>query len=311
MGHLIPMQIGVEGFYTLRIIRPDGSCRKELTFKNLITDAGMNQIASGGSGSFGIPFLFTKCKVGTGTTPPAFTDTDLVTPIATVGPIESSTNSFVEEAGATPAYWRSVKAFRFGTGVAAGNLSEVGLFDAGTNQAFSRALITDGGGTPITITVLSDEILDVTYEYRSYIDKTSYNFNVTIAGVVYTLTLMPQNINSSPLIDRAIRSTSGASLSTSSAYESNVLGTVYQGIPAGGSFGQSGTPAEAAYAAGTFYKDLTYTWGLSVANFATGIGGILFDMQQTKVKIGFTPKIPKTNIKTFAITLRIAWARYP
>lgn len=302
------MQQLVAGRYKLRAIRPDGTVR-ELTgwFDNLITDVGMDQIAIYGNGSFGIAELFTKCRVGTGNTPPAFTDTDLVSPLPTYISNESYTNTFVE---GTPAYWSCIRTYRFGTGVAAGNLTEVAVYDSVTNQAFSRALITDGGGTPITVTVLSDEILDVTYEYRSYIDKTMYTDSVLISGVGYSMQRMPYGIGTAPAINHAIRN-DGAGNLTAVAHDTNSLGTVYQDLAVGGGSGGSGGATFATYINGSFYKDVTYVFDLTMANFAGGIGSILLDMRQTKMKLGFTPKIPKDNTKTLSVTFRVSWARYP
>lgn len=52
-------------------------------------------------------------------------------------------------------------------GVAAGNLSEVGM-GWGNSNLWNRALIKDINGNPTTITILSDEYLDVVSEIRIY-----------------------------------------------------------------------------------------------------------------------------------------------
>ena len=300
-------QVGVSGYFKLAAIRPDGTRRELAEFPNLITNNGMDQLGSGGGGSYGIPFIFPICKVGTGATTPAFTDSDLANAIATSGAIEGGTNSFVEAVGDTPAYWRPIKSWRFAVGAAPGTISEVGTFDP-NGQAFSRALVLDGSGNPTTVSVLADEVLDVTYEFRSYIDKTINSYTVSIGADTYTLQIMPCDISNAPPLHLANRSTSNNSM-YAVAMESNVLGTVYQTIPSGGSSG-SGSCADQPYTSGTYYRDYRFTYDLSTGNFASGIGSIQLTFSSTKMKVGFTPKVPKTNVKTFSITFRLSWARY-
>jgi hypothetical protein len=294
------------GKYKLTAVRPDGT-ERPLTgwFDNLITNAGMDQIAVGGTAAFSIAELFTKCKVGTGSTPPAFTDTVLVSPLAASVVNEAYTVSFVE---GTPAYWSVIRTYRFGTGVAAGNLTEVAVIDNLTQEAFSRALITDSGGTPITVTVLSDEILDVTYELRSYIDKTTYTDSILISGVGYSMQRMPYDIANPPQINRAMRN-DGASGFSIVTRETNVLGTVYQNVS--GTGGSASSYTIASYTIGNFYRDVTILFATGVSNFATGIGAITMDFRQTKMKVGFTPKIPKVSTNNLSVTFRTTWARYP
>lgn len=172
---------GVAGRYKL-IARKEDDSSRDLTdwFENLITDGGLERMGTGG--------ITEKCRVGSGNTTPNNTDTALVAQVAE-GDIQSYTEGYDS---ATNLYcWRRI-VYRFATGVAAGNLSEVGVGWAG-GDLFSRALIKDGSGNPTTITVLSDEILDVVYELRMYRPTSDLSVNIDIAGVTYACTVRPAN----------------------------------------------------------------------------------------------------------------------
>lgn len=82
--------------------------------------------------------------------------------------------------------WR----YRFGEGVATGNIAEVGMIDTGSTGTItsatpvsSRARVLDPHGEPTVITVLSDEFLDVIWRFTVYVpeDLTGTTF-ITIDG---------------------------------------------------------------------------------------------------------------------------------
>ena len=87
--------------------------------------------------------------------------------------------------------------WRFDPGDATGTPTEVGVgwleypppnYDE-EHRCFSRALIVDGAGNPVSITVLADEYLDVTYAMRlyPYMGADSVK-SVTLSGSSYTFT---------------------------------------------------------------------------------------------------------------------------
>jgi hypothetical protein len=85
-----------------------------------------------------------------------------------------------------------VSSWQYGTGVASGNLTEVGVYPGNpgggavapyyAGHLFSRALILDTNGNPTAITVLSDEILTVTWQLRFYLDLTDHAFSFNLNG---------------------------------------------------------------------------------------------------------------------------------
>ena len=147
------------GWFKIEATRPDGT-RRVLAdwFPNLILNGGLDRMGAN-------PDYLSWCQVGSGSTAPVAAQTALVNRIA--GTSTQQNNVSGAQASA-PYYGWYRRTYRFAQGVAAGNLSEVGVGWATSGSLFSRALILDGGGSPTTITVLSDEVLDVTYELRRY-----------------------------------------------------------------------------------------------------------------------------------------------
>src|SRR5690606_12331471 len=105
--------------------------------------------------------LWPRVHVGTGTTPPAPTDTGLVNYL---GFIQSATNT-AGNSGAPDYYswtrlsWLSAIG-AFGTT----NLTEIGVGSTATDSLVSRELIRDGSGNPIAFPISVEEQLEVTYE---------------------------------------------------------------------------------------------------------------------------------------------------
>lgn len=310
MTHVtVPVRGYVSGHFTFHKGKVDadgveipGTRHQVADFDNLITDNGMDKIFSCPGGAFGIQHMFPRCYIGTGATVPAVTDTTLTSYLAASNTIEGATETFVD---GTPAYWKNVRTYRFNAGTATGNISEVGTGWA-NNNLFSHALILDGGGIPTTITVLADEYLDVTYEFRNYIDKTLYEGIITISGVAYDVDYQVESIGSPPNIDIALSDSTATP--KFGVYATQTLGTVYQS-PSGTVVQKIGTWS--TYVAGSWYADCTFTYGITEGNHAGGIGSAYFRTNQGQFQMNFTPKIPKDATKNLIITLRIIWARYP
>lgn len=156
----------VQGWFRMRVLRPDGTVRLCTPwFKNLITNNGLDVYWYGTFLPFGIKAMCLGCYVGTGSATPTFSDSSLQAYLASGGLYQETVGN--AQVIGPPAYEYSRRRYRFATGVAAGNLSEVAVGEAPTNL-FCRTLIKDAFGNPTTITVLSDEVLDVDYELRSY-----------------------------------------------------------------------------------------------------------------------------------------------
>lgn len=292
------MNIKVGGKFRLVAVKPDGSERVLADwFDNLILDSGLDRIATRLTAADVV-------RVGSGTTPPVVTDTALEAQIASTS---AWTNKISGNATSAPYYGWSRVTFRFAAGVAAGNISEVGVgWDLTGPTLFSRSLIKNSSGTPITITVLPDEVLDVTYEIRLYAPVADVPYSVTIASIEHTGVARAAQVTGSWWQPTCL--ISGGSSEFMSA-RSGAIGDVTQ-VPSG-----SGTDVGVvfdAYVPGSFYRDCTGTFALNDANF--GAGGVQALAMRTNYvghfQFSLTPAIMKDNTKIMSIKMRLSWSRY-
>jgi hypothetical protein len=311
---MIELKSAVHGRFMLEVAKADADgaeipgTRRLLSpwQDNLITNTGMDFIGGGGSA----PFSFmVAVSVGSGATAPAFTDTALQARVATTSTLNTYTSGFTTSA---PFYSWLRKEFQFNTGTAAGVLSELGITGSGGTPAYTGALIKDSGGSPTTVTVLSDEILIVTYERRTYATTADVVTTATIKGVSQTITIRPSQIG-----------TSSGMTATGSPYWTDFVwgGTWYTGgsgvgpstgVPSGTAQSYSGTGAasvDGAYVSGSYYRDQTMNLRLADAAGLT-ITGFKGQNSAVTYQIGFVPGVPKTNSETVALRLRMSWARY-
>ena len=334
---MIDLKLGLAGFYKMEAVSARTGKKRVLAdwFPNLITDFGLNALGSE------VKDRLVVCSVGSGTTAPSNSDTALSSPVALTDTTKDGSD--IVGASAEPPYygWRRTTK-RFDIGVAAGNLSEVGMSSReSTNPIvadplFSRALILDGNGDPTTITVLSDEYLDVTYELRVYAPATDLVQTITDAetGVTHTVTTRAANVTSVGAgLATGIPALSswgtfniglgnfqlngvGSSSSTSPAG----LPRVYNGdigpvtaLPSGSVIGSSTTQtysiSNAAYSNNSLERTATIVTNLDYANasnrslvFAFRGGGIW----QSQID----PAITKTSTDLLTFGVKITWGRY-
>ena len=271
---------------------------KVAEFDNLITNQGQNRIGTASD-------WLNAVQVGSGTTAPAVTDTGLAFFVA--GTTTQQATSAVSQS--SPPYYttRSVTR-RFAAGAATGNLSEVGIGWAATGSTlFSRALILDGSGNPTTITVLSDEVLDVTYQLRLYPPAADVSSNITVTGVG-TIAVTARAANVTNQSDWGLTSSGLAASFWSARIWSGAIGAVTS-QPSGSQ--ASVAPTNSAYSNNSLQRTGSATWGLNDGNFnvqsasifmgtSTGFGAMQF---------GFGTAIPKTNANVLTLNFTHAWAR--
>lgn len=299
---------GCEGYYTLTAHKVDAvgnviSSRKLAgPFKNLIVDQGLDRMGDH-------DFYIYSCQVGSGNATPDPADTSLQTWVAGVNGV-FSTNKTVQ-ASSAPYYVALINTYRFGVGVAAGNLSEVGV-GWGTSGAtlYSRALIVDSGGTPTTITVLSDEVLDVTYELRVYPPTTDVTGTITISGNDYDYIIRACSINqakSAVGVGWGSESNSGSSAGLGWGQEaySGAISTIFS--QPSGQIGGASSRTAAAYTGGTYYRDLQYVY--SITSVTSAIRSVIWASGFSTYQTQFDPPIPKDNTNQLTLVFRHSWAR--
>lgn len=295
--------VGLQGFYKLEAVRPDGQ-RRVLAdwFPNLILNNGLNILGTTGP--------INRAVVGTGSSAPAVTQTQLDS--ITASSINSATNliSFLSGSfttGPVENHFGWINwVFRFSTGLATGNLTEVGVGN-GDFSLFSRALILDTNGNPTTITVLSDESLDVSYQLRVFANLNDVNANIVINGVTYATVLRPSNF---PMgwanAGYSSLGAAGSFSSTTPAYGSGALGGVGE-VP-GGNFIANGTFATiGSYVNNSYNRDIRYTWGIGGADL--DFFNIDLPHGFGRHKVSFNPGIPKRNTNILTLDMRLSWTR--
>jgi hypothetical protein len=301
--------VGVAGRYRLRVGKPGQKPRVDTGwFDNLITDAGLNAMGSDG--------YMNACQVGNGNTAPVNGNTAMESFLA--GTTTKNSNTVSAESS-SPWYGARTVTYRFAAGEAEGNVSEVGIATAATGGTlFSRALVVDGE-TPVTITVLPDEFLDVTYQLQ-WVPPTSDVVTTVVdsgpAGTSHTVRLRACEVDTVDTggtqgwTGNATSTTSGAvELSTSPlanrAYNGSI-GAIDES-PAG-SADNSASATNDAYVDTSLEKTGSITFGLNDANF--DITAIKFYFRNGGTwQAGFSPAIPKDNTKTLTIGVSVSWTR--
>lgn len=296
----------LRGRYKLLVSKVGKRPHKETEwFDNIITDQGKDLIGSPGYvDGFQIPYINPAVAVGTGSGTPTVADTTLDAQGAYYNGLAGvpTSNSYV---AGPPTYWKTVYTYDFPEGGATGTWSEVGVgyYDSGSGnvKVFSRQLILDGGGSPTTITILSDEILTVIYELRAYFDTTDNAYAFVINGTDnYSGVYRPANISTATSLDH------GAGHSASLVTHSGSIGAITSS-PGGASANPSPftvTP----YTGGNYYLEWTATYPYNVSNFS--INSLLFITGVGSWQFSVTPAIVKTDSYKLTLVVRISWDRY-
>lgn len=328
----------VEGLYRLRTHKyKSGKLHYDTGwFKNIITDVGLiDWFTSKGIGGYDAwgSMCAANC-VGTGSAAPTTSDVQLAAYLASSGPKESGggtgfagfdTTGYVAAASPDPAYWYGQSSWQYGTGVAAGNLTEVGVFPGnpgGTAVApyyighlFSRALILDSNGNPTTITVLSDEILTVTWQLRFYLDLTDHTFTFNLNGAPITgvYRMFQASTSRADYAAHAARDNGSYGIT---AFSGDIVSALV-GQPTGDLGGINSTIATMTVQnfvndlinTGTCYCDCTVTAPIGKLNGT--IASFSFIRHMWTYQFGqLSQPIIKTNGQQLQMGFRTAWGRY-
>ena len=291
----VNQHIGLEGIFNFKLTNTKTGEVREYEFKNLVLNSGIDYYMTS-SGSF-----IGGCILGSSSVPPVATDTTITNILGTSTTFQAS-GAGGSNTTVLPYYTSYYWTYRFIEGVATGNIAQVaipyGSVTAASNTytgLFSKALVKDGNGTPITITKLADEVLDVTYTLRMYAPELDVTGTTTISGVNYDYIVRAASAGSWSLYNKAV-----SSLYTATAY-TGTIGTEL-GTPSG-SYGEAVTKT-LAYAAGINTRTATAFWDLNNGNLSGGIrsvylgfgnisygSGIYFQIQYTA-----NPAHPDTTV---------------
>lgn len=299
------MNLRFSGAYQVRVLRPDGSVRLETEFfDNLITNSGLDRLG----GTYGNPYAY----VTTGTTPPAETDTTFSGTL--LGRYQLSIAVYTTQYASLPNYAQVSYTVTFPTGAIVGAASELSIGD-GTSTSitrlFSRALIANSQGVPITITLTATDQLQIVYMLRQYIPDADTSFDLDVNGVTRTFTVRPCEID-----------TTGYGWAPDLAYEVAIAsGATYTRAYSGGIGTRTASPSGTAYnvtsnamttyVAGTYRRGFYLIWLPSAGTFTAAS----FKIQSAYScagtwQLGVSPSIVKTNLQTLRIEGEYSWGRY-
>lgn len=298
--------LGLKGIFNLKFTNVKTGEVREHEFTNLILNSGLDRVATGG--------LVAGCILGSGSSTPAVTDTTISSILGTSTSLNAAGVGTANTT--TPPYWCSYYwTYRFLEGAATGNISQVAMAYASVGAGtalFSLALVKDSGGTPITITKLADEVLDVTYTLQLYCPAADATGIVDISGESYNYIARPAqaaywraDLDFSSVGNNALQNTFTGAIGTQLTY------------PSGPSMGTPTSSTKAPYITGNYYRDVAYFWDLNAGNHASGIKSLYLLMgvyDQTKWQIQYTKvsdstSIPKTAAKRLTLNVRYSWGR--
>lgn len=268
-------------------------------FHNIVLNTGLEQMSVG--------TWINRCCVGTGNSTPVATQTQLDTFKASTTTMQGTAESGIQVT-TLPYYVWLRSTYRFGEGVASGNISELGLGWANTNL-WNRALVKDVNGNPTSITVLADEYLDVIAEIRVYPQETlsgSFNFLNKAGAIVSTHTYIGRAWYTNP------QTSYGKILMTS-------IG-IYDGAMASSPTTQpSGTRLDYGSPTTTVYPTPTSIKCTKIFPIANAIGNHKTLFVQSNLisysagggyQVEFTPTIAKNNAMEITYTVSMSWGRY-
>jgi hypothetical protein len=292
----------LEGWVTVSV-RRHGEERLRRRFRNLITDAGIDAIATGG-----LLAQFEYAAAGTGNTAPAIGQTALV---AQVGARTNDDGTLPDDYDWTSEYVSVTRQRVFVEGSVEGEIAEVGWFSGATGaNMWSRVLILDETDTPTTVEMEADDELVVLYELRLYVTSTDVEGTVAIAGVPYDFTVRPCNYEAGLLWTEALFAALGVGTPTPpSASEEGPLVAIDADPPAGTI---ADGIATAPYSSGSARRGYRATWNMATANFAGGIEMITFPLSDDPAphyQVLFSPPIPKTADQKLKLLFAVTFGR--
>lgn len=274
---------------------------------NLVLDAGLNRMSVG--------TWINRCCVGTGNSTPNAGQTMLDSFIAST--TAQKNDLAVANTSVAPYYYGYRLTWVFAIGTATGNLSEVGL-GWGDNNLWNRALLRDTAGNPTTITVLSDESLEVIAEVRCYpaasisgnfqlVDKNDVLIsNHSYIGLPVIAAAAFQDFGKVALGYNGPSHSNYTCVVSSSGMDSSIttLPVVYDSNAADGNTTTYPTPRSAkaicTFPSSKVNFDHKTLFLRNTLLAKTGIG----------YKLEISPAITKTNLESVAYEFTLSWGRY-
>ena len=314
--------IGFKGEYSATVLKADGTVKEFLNeektlrsgdvIKNLLLDNFFAKLIAETS-----PISVTTIRCGSGSAPVNASQSSLTNQLTLISGNWPSANT----AGAANAVVDGslLKAnisftFTFALGQISGNISELGINFAGTATAsntliHSRALVVDNLGNPTTISVSTEEQLIITYTLK---------METPVADVVTTVPMLINGVPTDVEVTQRWAFLRQLQVYTDSRFHDAAASfSVYNGALNGISANPAGTSASISSGGLSFSynvssgKTTTYSLSITQGNLSGGISALIPVTNNSVVKFGFNPPIPKTADRTLSITVRQTFGRLP
>jgi hypothetical protein len=296
------MKIGLKGLYMGKAHRLDGSSRVLFPWTdNLILDAGLNRIGTGG--------IFGRAMYGGSNAAPDAGQTGLITLLAETA-VQQETTSGTDLVN-NYCYVRYT--YRFAQATSNVNVNEIGIGWA-ANTCFSRALTVDGVGAPSTVTIEAGEFFDLTYELRIYWPTTDVVGSITLNNINYDFTARAANVANWALPLANYMPTDGSNIFTG-----GMTASWYNGGDVAGLGAITAGPNGSFFANNTMnflsgYSNNSYLRVVRAFRGITGpqqtISGAVFSLGALGIyKAAFNPVIPKDNTNNLNLDMTLVWAR--
>ncbi|PIT51892.1 hypothetical protein BHC44_09795 [Snodgrassella alvi] len=270
---------------------------------NLVLDQGLDFMATG--------YWFKGCAVGTDGSKPYATQNGLGAQHAYKGSHDAGFYGVYNKDGVLY-YWMR-RRFRFAAGTFnKTTLAEVAILN-NSGKCWNRALITDADGKQSTITLLSDEYLDVTCEVRCYLSLEDVNSTVNVVDknnvtlmVLNTIT-RPGSVSMGSALAGSLDSPMNQWLQFNDAkLGKSELGDINSDVRGVYCSKVSIQP----YVSGSHQCTADIEFGLDNANdtdfrvFSTG------SRKFPSWQVGFSEPIRKTSSQAFIFRVTLSWGRF-
>lgn len=324
----IVQDVGIRGEQNLQVLK-DGVVVRETGFQpNLILDEWFTRLLTQGNAGSIDAYASARCVVGTGTTTPNPTQTNLVSFLAAAAgsnaDYSSGSNGIISD---YKEVWYQ-RVFNFAEGAVVGNVAEVGTtaFAGGLPNAstplLTRALVLDVNGNPSTIAVTAAEQLRVIHRLVTRLS------NVPVTGTLSLTTGgVTKNYNYDLRLDDGPNQWGRYGFIDAPAYRTGTAGraeTVHQNLShnpnlaapttSGTSVtvGNGGSPGQTLISVVKTGLSVAITWEIPAGNgnIAGGFQGMRGGgFSSTNWAISFNPRIPKTNLNKFRYTITFNFTR--
>lgn len=274
------------------------------SFKNLITDNGLRLFGSS------IDYI-NYCNIGSGSTVPSSSDTSLTNRLRGSKTVNGADVYGADNTDALNPFVYKRRRIRFAPTGSAYNVSEISFGeDAAGLNLFNRVLVKDGGGSPISLSVLGDEFLDVQIEVRVYPpmndmsgvleptgkDTTTRSWVARASGYGGTLTSIYETWE-------ARGNLVGANVASALAY-TGALPAIFS-APTGSIGGPTSNTAVLAPTGSSY----TRTISADLSKWNGSIRTVRLHGNGNNINIEFTPAFTKTTNDTFELKYKLIWGR--